>query len=89
MPNALTIQMEARAAGIAVYVLSSGGAFDFDGTAPDDIVDVWLCFVDRKQDCRVYREVARHIAGNVVRLKILEAGLAKRPEICRSRLPIA
>ncbi|MET4488995.1 PLP-dependent aminotransferase family protein [Bradyrhizobium sp. LA7.1] len=38
MPNALTIQMKARAAGIGVYALSSGGAFDFDGTAPDDML---------------------------------------------------
>ncbi|MBR1123157.1 PLP-dependent aminotransferase family protein [Bradyrhizobium lablabi] len=38
MPNAVTIQMKARAAGIGVYALSSGGAFDFDGTAPDDML---------------------------------------------------
>ncbi len=36
MPSALAIQMKARAAGVGVYALSSGGAFDFDGTAPDD-----------------------------------------------------
>lgn len=38
MPNAVTIQMRARAAGVGVYALSSGGAFDFDGTAPDDML---------------------------------------------------
>ena len=36
MPSALAIQTKARAAGVGVYALSSGGAFDFDGTAPDD-----------------------------------------------------
>ena len=36
MPSALAIQMKARAAGVGVYALSSGSAFDFDGTAPDD-----------------------------------------------------
>jgi GntR family transcriptional regulator/MocR family aminotransferase len=38
MPSALAIQMKARAAGVGVYALSSGGAFDFDGTAPDDML---------------------------------------------------
>jgi GntR family transcriptional regulator/MocR family aminotransferase len=38
MPNAVAIQMKARAAGIGVYALSSGGAVDFDGTAPDDML---------------------------------------------------
>ena len=38
MPSALSIQMKARAAGIGVYALSSGSAFDFDGTAPDDML---------------------------------------------------
>lgn len=38
MPSALSIQMKARAAGIGVYALSSGSAFDFDGTAPDDVL---------------------------------------------------
>jgi GntR family transcriptional regulator/MocR family aminotransferase len=38
MPSALAIQTKARAAGVGVYALSSGGAFDFDGTAPDDML---------------------------------------------------
>ena len=38
MPSALSIQMEARGLGLGVYALSSGGAFDFDGTAPDDML---------------------------------------------------
>jgi GntR family transcriptional regulator / MocR family aminotransferase len=38
MPSALALQMKARAAGVGVYALSSGGAFDFDGSAPDDML---------------------------------------------------
>jgi len=36
MPSARTVQLRARTAGIGVYSLSSGSAFDFDGMAPDD-----------------------------------------------------
>lgn len=36
MPCARDVQIKARARGVGVYALSSGGAFDFDGAAPDD-----------------------------------------------------
>jgi GntR family transcriptional regulator/MocR family aminotransferase len=38
MPSARLVQIKARALGIGVYALSSGGAFDFDDTAPDDML---------------------------------------------------
>ncbi len=38
MPSARLVQIRARALGIGVYALSSGGAYDFHDTAPDDML---------------------------------------------------
>ncbi|MET0314362.1 MAG: PLP-dependent aminotransferase family protein [Hansschlegelia sp.] len=48
-PSAREVQAMARDAGVGVYALSSGAAFDFDGEGPDDTLMLGYSSLDERQ----------------------------------------
>jgi len=70
MPSARLVQIKARALGIGVYALSSGGAFDFDDTAPDDMLMFGYSSLTEDEIGRAIKELRDMLLGEEPRTQV-------------------
>ncbi|SCY84635.1 GntR family transcriptional regulator / MocR family aminotransferase [Rhizobium sp. NFACC06-2] len=66
MPRARNLQVKARAYGIGVYALSSGSAFDFDDSAPDNMLMFGYSSLTEAEIGRAIAQLGELFAGDEI-----------------------